>query len=298
MKAAINRREFLGQATGSALAVGLAASAAATPAMQEPKGELRPKKSVMFSMLPGNLSLEARFMLAKEVGFEGVEAGPIGERETAQAMRAAAEKAGIPIHSVIYGGWESPLSDPNPAVVARGIAATKAAMQSAQWMGADNILLVPAIVTPKTRYKEAYERSQKQVRALIPTAEKLNVMILIEEVWNKFLLSPLEFAHYIDEFRHPLVQAYFDVGNVVISGYPEDWIRTLGKRIKKVHLKDFKRNGYQFVNLREGDIDWPEVRRAFAEVGFHSFMNTELGGGDEAYLRDVSARVDKILAGT
>ena len=297
MKTVINRREFLGQATGGTLAVGLATRAAASPANQPPKGD-RPKKSVMFSMLPGNLSLEARFQLAKEVGFEGVESGPIGEKEQAMAMRAAAEKAGIPIHSIIYGGWEAPLSDPNPAVVERGMASTKAALQSASWMGADNILLVPAIVTPKTRYKEAYERSQKQVRALIPTAEKLNVMILIEEVWNKFLLSPLEFAHYIDEFRHPLVQAYFDVGNVVISGYPEDWIRTLGKRIKKVHLKDFKRSGYQFVNLLEGDIDWPEVRKAFAEVGFHSFMNTELGGGNEAYLRDVSARVDKILAGS
>ncbi|HLK61489.1 MAG TPA: sugar phosphate isomerase/epimerase family protein [Chthonomonadaceae bacterium] len=296
MKEAINRREFLGQATGAALTVGLATGTAASPVPQEPNGN-RPKKSVMFMMLPGNLTLEARFQLAKDVGFEGVEVPPIGEKERALEMRSAAEKAGIPIHSVIYGGWEAPLSDPNPAVVARGMAATKAALQSAQWMGADNILLVPAIVTPKTRYKDAYERSQKQIRALIPTAEKLNVMILVEEVWNKFLLSPLEFAHYIDEFRHPLVQAYFDVGNVVISGYPEDWIRTLGKRIRKVHLKDFKRNGYQFVNLREGDIDWPEVRRAFAEVGFHSFMNTELGGGDEAYLRDVSARVDKILAG-
>jgi hexulose-6-phosphate isomerase len=164
-------------------------------------------------------------------------------------------------------------------------------------MGADDILLVPALVTPQTRYVDAYKRSQKQIRTLIPTAEKLGVMILIEEVWNRFLLSPLEFVRYIDEIHHPLVQAYFDVGNVVIWGYPQDWIRTLGRRIKRVHLKDFKRASYQFVNLGDGDIDWPEVRRALAEVGFTGFMNTELGGGDEAYLRDVSARVDKILAG-
>ena len=212
-------------------------------------------------------------------------------------MRAAAEKAGLPIQSVIYGGWDAPLSDPNPAVVERGLQSARAALQSAKWMGADDILLVPAVVTPQTRYKDAYERSQKNIRALLPTAEKLGVMICIEEVWNKFLLSPLEFAQYIDAFRHPLVQAYFDVGNVVIWGYPEDWIRTLGKRIKKVHLKDFKRATYQFVNLREGDVNWPEVRRAFTDVGFTGFMNTELDGGDEAYLRDVSARVDKIIAG-
>jgi L-ribulose-5-phosphate 3-epimerase len=299
MNTTINRRQFLSRSAGVAAALGMGAaagSATASASRTEPQ-PLRPKKSVMFAMLPGNLSLEARFQMAKDVGFEGVEAPPIREEAQAAAMRAAAEKAGIPIQSVIYGGWEAPLSDPNPAVVARGMESVRAALQSAKWMGADDILLVPAVVTARTRYKDAYERSQKQVRALIPTAEKLGVMICIEEVWNKFLLSPLEFAHYIDEFRHPLVQAYFDVGNVVISGYPEDWIRTLGKRIKKVHLKDFKRASYQFVNLREGDIDWPEVRRAFAEVEFHGFMNTELGGGDEAYLRDVSARVDKILAG-
>lgn len=251
----------------------------------------------MFTMLPGDLSLEARFQLARDVGFEGVEVPPIAEEKEAHSLRAAAEKAGIPIQSVIYGGWEAPLSSPDPATVERGLQSARAAMQSAKWMGADDILLVPAVVDAKTRYKDAYERSQRQVRALIPTAEKLGIMICIEEVWNHFLLSPLEFARYIDSFRHPLVQAYFDVGNVVIFGWPEDWIRTLGKRIKKVHLKDFKRSTYQFVNLRDGDVDWPEVRRAFAEVGFHGFMNTELSGGDEAYLRDVSARVDAILAG-
>lgn len=290
MSEKVNRREFISRTAGTAMALSAGSAVLADP-------QDRPKKSVMFSMLPGNLSLEDRFKLAKEVGFEGVEVSPIGEERAAKEMRDAADKAGIPIQSVIYGGWEAPLSDPNPAVIERGKQNVRSALQSAKWMGADNILLVPAIVTPQTSYREAYQRSQKNIRDLIPTAEKLNIMICVEEVWNKFLLSPLEFAQYIDSFKHPLVQAYFDVGNVVIWGYPQDWIRTLGKRIKKVHLKDFKRNNYQFVNLREGDVDWPEVRRAFAEIGFTGFMNTELGGGDEAYLRDVSARVDKIIAG-
>lgn len=294
MNQGINRREFLGMSASASLAFSTTAGNA-SPSPVPPSD--RPKKSVMFSMLPGDLSLEQRFRLAKAVGFEGVEVAPVGEEKEASALRAAAEKAGIPIHSIIYGGWEAPLSSPDPAVITRGLESTKHALQCAKWMGADNILLVPAVVTPQVRYQDAYHRSQKHIRLLLPTAEKLGVMILVEEVWNKFLLSPLEFAHYIDEFRHPLLQAYFDVGNVLIWAYPEDWIRTLGKRIKKVHLKDFKRDTYQFVNLREGDVNWPEVRRAFAEVGFTSFMNTELGGGDEAYLRDVSARVDKILAG-
>ena len=289
----MNRREFV--TTGIAAAAGIAYPTAAAD---------RPKKSVMFSMLPGSLSLEERFKLAKAVGFEGVECSPVGSEKAATDLRRAAESAGIPIQSIIFGGWDAPLSDPNPAVIAKGLANTKSAMQDAKWMGADNILLVPAVVNAKVRYVEAYERSQKNVRSLIPFAEKLNIMICCEEVWNNFLLSPMEFAHYIDSFKHPLVQAYFDVGNVVTFGWPEDWIRTLGKRIHKVHLKDYKGgpglfggNKGSFVNLREGSINWPEVRKAFAEIGYTGFMTTELGGGGEAYLRDVSSRVDKILAG-
>jgi hexulose-6-phosphate isomerase len=281
----MNRRDFVAAAAVSA------AGAAQTPAAD------RPKKSVMYGMLPGSLSVEARFQLAKDVGFEGVEIPPLADEQQARVMRAAAEKAGIPIQSVIYGGWDNPFSDPNEAVIERGLAAATNALKTAKWTGAEDILLVPALVTSKVRYVEAWERSQKNIRRLLPTAEKLGIMICIEEVWNKFLLSPMEMAHYIDSFRHPLVHSYFDVGNVLIWGYPEDWIRTLGKRIKKVHLKDFKVSGYRFVNLLDGDINWPEVRKAFAEIGFTGFMNTELGGGDEAYLRDVSARVDKIIAG-
>ena len=287
----IDRREFLEQTTGAALVLSAGADATGS------KLESLPKKSVLFSMLPPRLGLEERFKLAREVGFEGVEAPPVNNEAEANAMRSAAEKAGIPIHSVIYGGWDFPLSDPNPKVVERGLEETKKAMQSAKWMGAENILLVPAIVTPQVRYKDAYERSQKNIRSLIPTAEKLHIMICIEEVWNKFLLSPLEFCQYVDSFHHPLVQAYFDVGNVLIWAYPEDWIRTLGKRIKKVHLKDFKRDKYQFVNLLEGDVNWKEVRKAFSEIGYTGFLNTELGGGEEAYLRDVASRVDRIITG-
>jgi hexulose-6-phosphate isomerase len=217
-------------------------------------------------------------------------------------MRAAADKAGIRIHSVIYGGWDAPLSHPDPAVAGRGLQQARSALRSASSLGADNILLVPAVVNARTRYVDAYKRSQENVRTLIPAAQELKVMILIEEVWNNFLLSPLEFARYVDEFNSPWVQAYFDVGNVVRFAWPEDWIRTLGTRIKKVHIKDFKGGpglgtSGAWVNLREGSINWPEVRRALAEIGYADYMTCELAGGDEAYLRDLSARFDKILAG-
>jgi L-ribulose-5-phosphate 3-epimerase len=133
----------------------------------------------------------------------------------------------------------------------------------------------------------------------LPLAQELNVVIAIEEVWNKFLLSPLEFARYIDEFESPWVKSYFDVGNVVFYGYPQDWIRVLGKRIAKVHLKDFRyRDGKtEWMQLREGDIDWQEVHRAFADIGYHGTATVELEGGDEAYLKDVSHRFDLILEG-
>jgi hexulose-6-phosphate isomerase len=159
------------------------------------------------------------------------------------------------------------------------------------------VLLVPAVVNPQTSYRDAWTRSQAQIRKLIPLAEELKVVIAIEEVWNKFLLSPLEMAQYIGEFHSPWVQAWFDVGNVVLYGYPQDWIRTLGKRIVKVHLKDFKRteNGYAWVNLGDGDVDWPAVRQSFTEIGYAGSVIAELEQGDETYLRDVSRRIDRLL---
>jgi hexulose-6-phosphate isomerase len=164
---------------------------------------------------------------------------------------------------------------------------------------------VPAVVDAQTTYAQAWERSQRQIRELIPLAEQLKVIIGIEEVWNKFLLSPLEFARYIDEFQSPWIRAYFDVGNVVISGYPQDWIRTLGKRIVKVHIKDFSfkadptihKRVPDFVPLLEGEIDWKAVHAAFAEIGYRGTATVELPGGDAAYLQEVNRRFDRILNG-
>ena len=164
------------------------------------------------------------------------------------------------------------------------------------------MLLVPAVVDAKTGYKDAWDRSHKVIRErILPEAEKQGIIIGIEEVWNKFLLSPLEMNAYVDSFKSKCVQAYFDVGNIVFYAYPQDWIRTLGPRIKKVHLKDFKldrRKGtFELVHLGEGDIDWPEVRKALNDIGYNGYMTTEIKGGDKAYLTDVVARLDRFLAG-
>jgi len=173
----------------------------------------------------------------------------------------------------------------------------RTSLHNAKLWGSDVVLLVPAVLDPQTSYRDAWTRSQKEIRKLLPMAEELKVVIAIEEVWNRFLLSPLEMAKYIDEFQSPWVKAWFDVGNVLLYGYPQDWIRTLDKRIVKVHLKDFKRNkdSYAWVNLGEGDVDWAAVREAFAAIHYTGSATVELEAGNEAYLRDVSRRVDRLL---
>jgi len=293
--APIDRRAFLARSTAAAAGIGLMAAGAGA-AESAPAYPPLPR-AVIYSMLPKDLSDPDKFALAKKCGFDGIESAPVEDLAAAKTRGDQAKAAGVPIHSVIYGGWEHLLSDPDPAMVDKGKATIQTALRSAKAMGADNILLVPAKVTAKVRYAEAYERSQKHIKELLPLAAELKIIIAVEEVWNDFLMSPLEFARYVDEFNDPWLRAYFDVGNVVAFGYPQDWIRTLGKRIVKVHLKDFKREGRKWVNLREGDIDWPEVRKAFAEVGYKGFVTAEVSGGDEAYLKDLSERMTKIVTG-
>jgi len=258
------------------------------------------RKGVYLGMLPRELSYADRFKLARDVGFDDVECATAPDPKVAEEIKKAAESAGVRIHSVMnQAHWKFPLSASDPAVVAESIKGMETSLENARFWGADAVLLVPAVVSPQTRYQEAWRRSQEQIRKLLPLAEKLKVVIAIENVWNKFLLSPLEMARYVDEFKSPWVRTYFDVGNVVLFGFPQDWIRTLGKRIAKVHLKDFRFQKMQaeFVALREGAIDWPEVHKALGEAGFAGTATVELPGGDEAYLREVSRRVDLILAG-
>jgi len=288
----MNRRTFL------------AAGAAATwlrPRSSTASARLPIKKAVEFEMLPKSLSIADRFQLARNVGFEQIECPTMPDQHEAEETKKAAEKTGLRIHSVMnMAHWDYPLSSADPAVVAKSVKGMETSLRNAHFWGADTVLLVPAVVNAQTSYQQAWVRSQEQIRKLIPMAQDLKVIIGIEEVWNKFLLSPLEFAHYIDEFSSPWIRAYFDVGNVVIFGYPQDWIRTLGKRIVKLHIKDFKfqkREVAEWVPLREGEINWPEVYKALAEIGYTGSATVELDGGNESYLREVNKRFDLILSG-
>jgi L-ribulose-5-phosphate 3-epimerase len=285
-------------------------SAAALTAMQTLRANAGTRlpiaMAVEYNMLPATISIMERFQLAKDCGFERIECPTTPDQGDAEKIKAASEKCGLPIHSVMnMDHWEYPFSSADPAVVKRSQQGARISIRNAHLWGATTVLLVPAVVNAQTSYKEAYVRSQAAIRDLIPLAEELNVTLALEEVWNKFLLSPLEFARYIDEYKSPQIRAYFDVGNVVLYGYPQDWIRTLGPRIAKLHIKDFSFRHQKgrddsvaaWVPLGEGDIDWPAVYQALHDVGYQGTATLELDPGDAAYLKEMRRRFGLILTG-
>lgn len=294
----MDRRTFL-QTVASA-----AAATAAWPAVgQAAQSAAGRRKAVLISMLPKDLSYARRFAVAREAGFEAVEMQTIARAEEAAEVKEAAAGAGIRIHSVMNADhWRYPLSSADAETVTRSVAGMETSLRNAALWSADTVLLVPAVVDATTSYQDAWDRSKRVIQSrLLPLASELKVTIAVEEVWNKFLLSPIEFARYVDDFGSPWLKAYFDVGNVVFYGYPQDWIRTLGARIVKIHLKDFqldRPNGkFTWRNLGEGDIDWLEVHRALESINYRGYVTTEVAAGDAAYLKDLAQRVDRLLAG-
>ena len=286
----MNRRNFL------------AATAAMSAAAPQSGGAKLPiQKGVIESMIqPKDAPMTDRFQIAKDAGFECIECHTEEDPKRADEMLKASEKTGMRIHSVMNSAhWKFPLSSADPQVVAQSMKGMETSLRNASLWGSETVLLVPAVVNPETQYQDAWKRSQVQIKKLLPMAEKLKVIIAVEEVWNKFLLSPMEFASYVDSFKSPWVKAYFDVGNVVLYGYPQDWIRTLGKRIVKVHLKDFRfqKRVAEFVPLREGEINWKEIHKALSEIGYKGAATVELPGGGKEHLAEISRRVDLILAG-
>ncbi len=182
-------------------------------------------------------------------------------------------------------GWKYPITSPDEGVRKQGAENIRASLQAAKWMGVDTILVVPGIVSDTIAYDVAYERAKAVLKEVAPVAQDLGVSVGVENVWNKFLLSPLEFARFIDEVNGEAgtdsIGAYFDVGNVLLYGYPDQWIRILGKRIKKVHVKDFKTgigNGRAFCNPLQGDVPWARVRTALEEIGYDEYITAEVEG--------------------
>lgn len=251
------------------------------------------KKAVGLGMVRIEGSLHDKLALLKEVGFDGVEPNAPGvDRDE---LLEASQATGVAVHSVVDSEhWRSPFSHPDPDVRAKGRKALEAAIRDAKAWGAETVLVVPAVVNAEVAYDVAWRRSQEEIRRVLPLAEELGVVLAIEEVWNDFLLSPLEFARYVDEFESEAVGAYFDIGNVVKFGWPEQWIHILGKRIEKCHVKDFSRDkGWQPIG--EGDVAWDRVRAALDDVGYDGWLTAEVAGGDRDRLNEIAARMDKVL---
>ena len=240
-------------------------------------------------------SVKDSMALAKDAGYDGIEltleaTGPTGLDSTHaewEEIRKYSEEINLPIHSVATGlHWSSPLTSDDETVREKAIFIVEKQLEMAKAFGADAILVVPgAVGVPfipdfkQVSYDVAYERSLTAFNRLKRKAEALQITIGIENVWNYFLISPIEMRDFIDKIDSPYVGAYFDVGNILAMGYPEQWIRILGKRICKVHFKDFRREPGglgSFVDLLAGDVDWPEVVAAFKEIGYDGWATAEM----------------------
>ncbi len=299
----MKRREFLRSgATALALAA-LAPSALCADADLGTTTKRSIRKAIMWATVGLKGSVLEKMRAIKESGFAGTEM--MSHMDQEEVLRAR-DETGLVIPSVCGAHhWGKPLSDPNPKVREEGLEALKQTLRDGKRYGATSVLLVPAVVNKEVSYNDAYRRSHDEIAKAVPLAEDLGVKIAIENVWNQFLLSPLEAARYVDEFNSPAVGWHFDVGNVITFGWPEQWIRILGKRIQKLHIKEYSRKkrdneglwkGFQ-VPFLEGDNDWPAIMKALDDIGYNGWGIAEQGGGDTLEgLKDLSVRMTKIFA--
>lgn len=267
------------------------------------------KKAVMLGMIGEGADILEKFKILKDAGFDGVEMDSPTELST-EAILKAKEATGIAVHGVVDAvHWQMTLNNPNPLVRKKGIEALKTALRDAKAWGAGSVLLVPAIVNGDCAYDEAWRLSQEGIREALPVAEATGVKISVENVWNHFLLSPLEARQYIDDFKSPFVAWHMDLGNVINLGWPEQWIRILGKRIERLHIKDYSRRrrdkeglwkGFD-VELGDGDAGWAKIMRALDDLGYSTdpvgrWATAEVRGGDRKRLAEISAQMDKLFA--
>ena len=280
-----SRRRFL--ATGA-----LATTASILKATADHHSKAEPNRillSLKCGMCGDGKTLEEKFRLLQELGYDGVELDSPGGQNKEEAKQAS-EKLGFPTHGVVDSiHWGTTLSDPSEEVRARGLAGLLTAIRESDQIGGTSVLLVPAVVNGKVSEQQAWDRSIEQIQKALPLAARLGVHILIENVWNRFLYdhngpnnqSADKLAKYIDEINSPWVGSYFDIGNHQKYGKPAEWIRTLGKRIVKLDVKDWGVKA-GFSKIGAGDVDWPDVRKALAEIQFTGWATAEVGGGNRA----------------
>jgi len=310
----MKRRDFM--RLGAAGMAGASLTGSLSPSRQEnpteparqQQGSL--KKGYMIQTFPDrdSYTLLEQFRMLRDAGFEGVE--PLSGFDRSEVLEAK-EATGLEIPSVcVSTHWTSPLSSPDPAVRKAGLDGLETALYDAHEYGASTILLVPGVVNSEVSYDDVYRRSQLEIRKMVPLAEELGVTIAIENVWNHFLLSPMEAVQYVDEFRTPQVGWYFDIGNILNYGWPQQWIRILGERIAMIHIKEFSRSkrddeglwaGFR-VDLMEGDNEWEEIMQALRDVGYSGYGIVEPAYRDpetphDEWLRNyIAGRMDQIFS--
>jgi len=268
------------------------------------------RKAINHWSFPEGTSIGQALALAREAGFWGYEpalseTGPLSLESTDEeilAVRLAADNAGMRLTSLATGlYWQYPFTSPDAAIREKGLDIARFQLRAARLLGVDAVLVVPGAVTKDVGYVDAWERASGALKALAPEAEKQGVVIGVENVWNKFLLSPKEMRDFLDEIGSPWVQAYLDAGNMQLFGYAHDWAKTLGKRIVKVHVKDFRGavgNMAGFVSLLDGDVDYPAFMDALRATGYDDCIIAEVGPC-QAYPEEIvwqtSRAMDRIL---
>lgn len=291
MSASFPRREFL----KSTLAVSAAAALPLQLTLADEAKKPKLKIAVKYGMIRHEGSIEDKFNLIKKLGLQGVEVdSPSGLNK--EEAKAAAKKTGIVIHGVIDSvHWRDTLSSKDADVRAKGLAALNGAIEDAAFFGCDTVLLVPGVVKDDVTFEQCYERSQAEIKKALPLAEKHKVKICIETVWNNFITKPEHLTSFVDDLKSPWVGAYFDCSNMLKYGVSSaEWIRKLGKRLVKFDFKGYSHKN-SWCKIGEGDEDWPEVLKALGEIGYDGWATSEVGGGGEKELADITARMKKVL---
>lgn len=275
------------------------------------------KKGINIWSFPAG-SIKDSLTLAKNAGFEGVELALGAEGELSMTsteneikeVKKLADGMGLALYSLSCGlCWDYRLSDDDPALRAKAKDMIKKQLETAKILGADTILVIPGAVNvefsfpeKKVAYDVVYDRALEGLNELKHEAEELKVNIALENVWNKFLLSPMEMRDFIDKLDSEYVGSYLDIGNTMYCSFPEDWVRILGKRIKKVHFKDYRVQAgglHGFVDLLAGDVDYPEVVKALGEIGYDDWVSAEMIPNykhhTDAIIYNTSYAMDRIL---
>lgn len=259
--------------------------------------------------LPVGLTIEEQFALTKDANFDTIELNlsesqpqdnivskdlalndsptltlDVTQEELA-AIKALSEKYELPITSISTSlHWNYSLTDHDATTRQKGIEIVKKMIDVCKALGGDTVLVVPGLVKQTESYDDCYDRALTALKELAPYAEANEIYIGIENVWNKFLLSPLETRDFIDKIDSPFVGMYFDAGNVLQFGFPEQWVRILGNRIKKIHVKDFNTaigNIYGFTTLLNGSLNWKNLVEAIHEIGYTGPLTCELSAYTE-----------------